>query len=57
MTRSQHLPVEHADLDTLDFDHIYLINLDRRPERRERLEKSFAVLGLEVERISAVDGR
>ncbi|OQV23556.1 Glycosyltransferase 25 family member [Hypsibius exemplaris] len=57
LPRSRHIPLEHEDLDTLDFDHIYLINLDRRPERRVRLEKSFSVLGLEVERIQAVDGR
>ncbi|GAV05127.1 hypothetical protein RvY_15303 [Ramazzottius varieornatus] len=54
--RSIHLPLNHEDLDTLGFDHMYLINLDRRTERRERMEKTFDILNLEVERITAVDG-
>ena len=35
----------------------YLINLDRSPERRFRMEAKLMARGLEFERVSAVDGR
>ncbi|XP_023300463.2 glycosyltransferase 25 family member [Lucilia cuprina] len=41
----------------LSLDHIYMINLERRPERREKMEKLFNVLGLDVEYFPAVDGQ
>lgn len=34
----------------------YFLNLDRRPERRQRAEARFAAAGLTVERLPAVDG-
>ncbi|CAL4124140.1 unnamed protein product, partial [Meganyctiphanes norvegica] len=43
--------------DKMGFSHQYLINLNRRPDRRERMEKSFKLLGLDVEHWSAVDGK
>ncbi|KAF2364663.1 Glycosyl transferase family 25 [Trinorchestia longiramus] len=41
----------------LDFDHIYLINLERRHERRNRMEACFDELGFDVSAIDAVDGK
>lgn len=38
-------------------DKIYCINLDRRPDRWKRCQEIFAKHNLEVERVSAVDGR
>ena len=36
---------------------VYLINLDRSPERLQFFEKQASVIGIEFKRISAVDGR
>ncbi len=36
---------------------VYLINLDRSPERRFRMEARVLNRGLDFERISALDGR
>lgn len=39
------------------FDHIYCLNLDRRPDRWERSQQVFAHFGItDVERFSATDG-
>lgn len=38
------------------FDNIYVINLDKRPDRLERITKEFKRIGYSFERISAVDG-
>lgn len=43
--------------DTLGFDKIYMINLLRRPERRERMVACFDELGLDVTVVDAVDGQ
>ncbi|XP_057376858.1 glycosyltransferase 25 family member-like [Daphnia carinata] len=42
---------------TLGFDEIFLINLERRPERRARMEWSMNQLGLKHKLINAVDGK
>ena len=42
---------------SLGFDHIYMIGLARRPERRKRMLDAFDVLGIEAETVDAVDGR
>lgn len=34
-----------------------MINLERRPERRVKMERLFEVLGLDVEYFAAVDGK
>lgn len=44
-------------VDKMGFSHQYLINLNRRPDRRERMENMFKLLGLDVEHWSAVDGK
>ncbi|EFA00173.1 glycosyltransferase 25 family member [Tribolium castaneum] len=43
--------------DTLGFDKIFMINLLRRPERRQRMRFCFDELGLQVTIVDAVDGR
>ncbi|XP_066581684.1 glycosyltransferase 25 family member [Prorops nasuta] len=48
--------VAYLEPNTMGFDHIYMINLMRRPERRERMEFVFQELGLSVETFAAVDG-
>lgn len=48
-----HYPEKHK----LTLDHIYMINLERRPERRLRMENLFRELGLDVEYFAAVDGK
>lgn len=42
---------------THGFDEIFLINLERRPERRARMEWSMNQLGLKHKLINAVDGK
>ncbi|XP_032689727.1 glycosyltransferase 25 family member isoform X2 [Odontomachus brunneus] len=62
---SDHLPlsedlkqfVTYPEKDTLSLDHIYMINLLRRPERRKRMQRLFKELGIQAETIDAVDGR
>jgi len=39
------------------FDQAFCINLDRRPDRWRHAQKQFDKIGLDVERISAVDGK
>ncbi|XP_076679552.1 glycosyltransferase 25 family member [Andrena cerasifolii] len=43
--------------DTLQVDNIYVINLLRRPERRDRMYRLFKELGIRAETVDAVDGR
>lgn len=49
--------VQYPEPDTLGFDEIYVINLERRPERRLRMETSLRELGVAAKFIPAVDGR
>ncbi|KAL6442951.1 hypothetical protein ACFW04_002750 [Cataglyphis niger] len=49
--------VTYPEKDTLGLDHIYMINLLRRPERRRRMHRLFDELGIRAEIIDAVDGR
>ncbi|KRY01968.1 Procollagen galactosyltransferase 1-B, partial [Trichinella pseudospiralis] len=44
-------------VEKMHFDELYLINLLRRPDRRLRMLACFAVLGLQVRLVEAVDGR
>ncbi|XP_034471649.1 glycosyltransferase 25 family member [Drosophila innubila] len=48
-----HLPEKSK----VNFDHIFMINLLRRPERREKMERIFNEIGLDVEHFPAVDGK
>jgi hypothetical protein len=38
-------------------DHVYVINLDRRTDRLEKIQERFDNLGLDFERVSAIDGK
>lgn len=46
----------HSHPDTLGFDAAFLINLERRPERRQRMTESFRELGIKSSFVGAVDG-
>ena len=39
------------------FDAVYVINLDRRTDRMEKLDSQLKDLGIKYERVSAVDGK
>ncbi|CAD7005695.1 unnamed protein product [Ceratitis capitata] len=41
----------------ITLDHIYMINLIRRPHRRDKMFKLFEEIGLDVEHFPAVDGK
>ena len=41
----------------LGFDQIYVINLDRRPDRKKRISYTLDVLGISYKIVSAVDGK
>lgn len=43
--------------DKVGFDEIFLINLDRRQERRRKMEANFDILGLDVRHYPAFDGK
>lgn len=49
--------VKPASKDTLGFDQVYLINLERRQQRRERMEYCFQELGVAFKATHAVDGK
>lgn len=42
--------------DSLGFDQVYLINLERRPERRKRMDYCFQELGIAFKATAAIDG-
>lgn len=48
--------VEMPPKDKMTLNKIFMINLERRPERRARMIESFNILGLEVENFTAIDG-
>lgn len=43
--------------DSLTLDKIVMINLERRPDRRHKMESNFMEMGLQVELLAAVDGK
>jgi collagen beta-1,O-galactosyltransferase len=43
--------------DKLSLNEIFMINLERRKERRQKMELSFKVIGLDVQYFPAVDGK
>lgn len=49
--------VEYPRADKMTLDAIFMINLERRPERRIKMERSFKEIGLTVENVPAVDGQ
>ncbi|XP_072544755.1 procollagen galactosyltransferase 2 [Salminus brasiliensis] len=57
MKPSQYLTLHLKNKDTMAFDEVYLINLRRREDRRERMLGTLEVLGIEVTLTDAVDGK
>lgn len=49
--------VTYPKPDALGFDRIFMINLERRPDRRLKMERSFKEIGLKVEHFAAIDGQ
>nr|XP_033329451.1 glycosyltransferase 25 family member [Megalopta genalis] len=49
--------VQYPTEDTLGVDQIYMINLLRRPDRRNRMHQLFKELGIHAQTIDAFDGR
>lgn len=49
--------VSYPQADAMTLDRIFMINLDRRVERRLKMNRSFKEIGLEVEHIPAIDGQ
>jgi len=41
----------------LNFDEIFVINLERRPEQRRRMEWALHQFGIDFRLFSAIDGR
>jgi GR25 family glycosyltransferase involved in LPS biosynthesis len=39
------------------FDQVYCLNLDRRPDRMEKMQKRFDHFGIQFKRIQAIDGK
>ncbi|XP_033863716.3 procollagen galactosyltransferase 2 isoform X1 [Acipenser ruthenus] len=54
---SQHLHLPPKRLDRMGFDEIFLINLKRRRDRRERTERSLEAQGISATVTDAVDGK
>ncbi|XP_061098674.1 procollagen galactosyltransferase 2-like [Conger conger] len=54
---SQYLHTPPKPQDKMDFDQIFLINLKRRTDRRQRMLRTLEVLGIEATLIEAVDGK
>ena len=50
-------PVPPSPPDSLGVDKVFVINLVRRPERRERMRAALKLLRVEYEMLAAVDGR
>ena len=43
--------------DKLGFDEVYMINLERRPDRRLKMDACFTELGVDYRWFKAVDGK
>ena len=43
--------------DYMGFDQIYMINLERRPDRKFKMEKCFEEIGIKYKYVEAVDGK
>ena len=53
---SQFVP-EPPKKDKLGVDEVYMINLERRPDRRLKMDACFAELGVDYKWVKAVDGK
>ncbi|XP_067309262.1 procollagen galactosyltransferase 2 [Pseudorasbora parva] len=57
METSHYLHMASKPKDTMTFNQVYLINLKRREDRRDRMLRSLEVLGIDVTLTDAVDGK
>ncbi|CAM4595492.1 unnamed protein product [Leuciscus chuanchicus] len=57
METSHYLHIASKPKDTMAFNQVYLINLKRREDRRDRMLRSLEVLGIDVTLTDAVDGK
>ncbi|RXN35365.1 procollagen galactosyltransferase 2-like protein [Labeo rohita] len=57
METSRYLHIASKPKDTMAFNQVYLINLKRREDRRDRMLRSLDVLGIDVTLTDAVDGK
>ncbi|XP_048774539.1 procollagen galactosyltransferase 1-like isoform X2 [Ostrea edulis] len=57
LIKSPHIEVTYPTQTKLGFDQIYMINLVRRPIRRERMYNIFKIIGIEAKTVNAVDGK
>ena len=55
--KSVHLQEKRPAPSKLGFDEVYMINLERRPERRNRMLALLDMIGIDVRVFDAVDGR
>ncbi|XP_075229791.1 glycosyltransferase 25 family member [Lycorma delicatula] len=49
--------IEPVEINRLGVDRVYMINLLRRPERRQRMVDCFHVLGVDAKIVDAIDGQ
>ncbi|XP_049643660.1 procollagen galactosyltransferase 1 [Suncus etruscus] len=54
---SRHLSVPPTPADKMGFDEVFMINLKRRADRRERMLRALGMQGIEARLVEAVDGR
>ncbi|XP_067460737.1 procollagen galactosyltransferase 2-like [Thunnus thynnus] len=57
MEPSQYVHITPKEPGKIGFDEIFLINLKRRADRRERMLSSLAIIGINVTLTEAVDGK
>lgn len=49
--------IKHPKKSKYDLDEVFMINLERRTERKNLMMKSFDTLGLDVTLVKAIDGK
>ena len=57
LPKSLHLKESKPAPSKLGFDEIYMVNLERRPERRNRMLALFDQMGIDAKVFNAVDGK
>lgn len=57
LAKLDYIEEETVDKDKLGFDQVYMINLERRPDRRTKMLQCFDQLGIDAKIVNAVDGK
>ena len=52
-----HSMLEKQEPNLMGFDQIYMVNLERRPDRHFKMVSCFEELGIKFKWVPAVDGR